>query len=164
MTFGTLTGGLRDRMVIESVREQITDHLNTLGWFDGGRYHEPLVLVEEFPDDNDEVVVNTVAFSVEDATGRDLEMGSNAEDHSTMFFVDMFMEDDSVGWHLSGDIYAYLKVNKNLDVFDYENAKVVDFTVSIEGVDRRKPKRATQAWMKYWFTVSFDALDPRANA
>jgi hypothetical protein len=161
-----LTGGLRDRMLQESVREQITAHLQSLGWLDANREHTPLTFVNGFPDDQDEVQVNTVAFSVEQAAGSDYELGSLSEEHRTLFFIDMFMENDSVGWHLSGDIYFYLKKNRALSVYDYESGPppVVDFTVDIEGVDRRKPTRATQAWQKYWHTISFEALDTRANA
>ena len=159
-----LEGGLRDRMLQESVREQITGHLQTLGWFDAGRYHGDITIVEGFPDDNAAVELNTVAFSAEQGQGNDYELGSKAEEHHMSMFIDMFMENDAVGWHLSGDIYAYLKKNRVLDVYDYENAKTVDFTVDIEGVDRRKPSRATNAWQKYWFTVSFLAVDTRTNA
>lgn len=161
---GTLTGGLRDRMLVQSIREQITDELTTLGWMAGGRNHSPLVLITGFPTDQGEVEPNTVAFSMDTGAGRDLELGSNAEQHEMVMFVDMFMEDDSVGLELSGDVYAFLKKNRALNVYDYENAKVVDFRVDIERVDRKKPVRATQAWQKYWHIVSFSAVDTRTNA
>jgi hypothetical protein len=161
---GTLAGGLRDRMLAESIREQIVAHLDSLGWFDSNRYHSPLIIVSAFPDDTAEVELNTVAFSMDDADGRDLEMGSLAEEHLSVLFVDMFMEDDSVGWHLSGDVYAYLKKNRLLEVYDYENAKLLDFTVEIERVNRSRPTRVTQAWQKYWHIVSFAAVDMRTNA
>lgn len=159
-----LTGGLRDRMLQESIREHVVDHITSLGWFAAGREHSPLTVVTGFPDEGDEVAINTIAFSVEQASGADYELGSLAEEHATLFFIDMFMENDSVGWHLSGDIYFFLKANRALDVYDYENAKAVDFRVDIEGVDRRKPARATKAYQKHWHTISFQALDTRANA
>lgn len=159
-----LEGGLRDRMVVESVRKHIVDHLTTLGWFDTNREHSPLVVVSGFPDGND-VAINTVAFSVEVASGLDLEMGSHAEEHDTQMFIDMFMENDSVGWHLSGDIYFFLKKNRVLDIFDFsQTLDPVDFKADIEHVDRRKPARATQAWQKFWHTVSFSVVDTRSNA
>ncbi len=162
---GTLVGGLRDRMLHESLSNHIQGELTTLGWFDGGRDHTPITLIQGFPNDTDDVVLNTMAFSVEEASGEDLEMGNNSETHQTMFFVDMFMEDDSVGWHLSGDVYAFLKENPHLDVFDYgTGGNPVDFKVELMEVDRRKPTRAVNAWQRHWFTVSFMAEDDRANA
>lgn len=159
-----LTGGLRDRMLIESLGNHIQAELTTLGWFDSGREHRPISLRTGFPTDTDEVELNTIAFSVEDAAGDDTEMGTNAEVHATAFYVDMFMEDDSVGWHVSGDIYAFLKKNRVLDIYDYSTTgDPVDFQVELLDVDRRKPPRATNPWQRHWFTVSCIAEDYRAN-
>ena len=160
-----LEGGLRDRMVIESLSNHIETHLDSLGWFDAGREHLPITLVSGFPNDTDEVALNTIAFSVEEASGEDLELGSKAETHQTTFFVDMFMQDDSIGWHVSGDIYFFLKKNPHLDVYDYSAVgDPVDFQVELMEIDRRKPSRATNAWQRHWFTVSFVAEDYRSNA
>lgn len=159
-----LEGGLRDRMLIESLGNHIETHLTSLGWFAAGREHSPISITNGFPTDTDDVQLNTIAFSVENARGEDTEMGTNAEVHETAFFVDMFMEDDSVGWHLSGDIYFYLKKNRVLDVHDYATVgDPVDFQVEISDVDRRKPPRATNPWQRHWFTVSCIAEDYRSN-
>ncbi len=160
-----LTGGLRDRMLSESLSNHIQGELSTLGWFDVGREHTPLTLLPGFPNDTDDVQLNSIAFSVEDTEGEDLEMGTKAETHQTEFFVDMFMEDDSVGWHVAGDVYAFLKKNPILDVFDYATGgDPVDFRVQLSEVDKRKPNRAVNAWQRHWFTVSFLAEDFRSNA
>lgn len=160
-----LVGGLRDRMVIESLGNHITEELTTLGWFDAGREHNPIVVTTGFPNDTAEVALNTIAYSVEEAAGRDEEMGTRAEVHETSFFVDFFAQDDSIGWHLSGDVYSFLKRNPVLDVFDYATGgDPVDFQVELMEVDRRKPSRAVNAWQRHWFTVSFIAEDFRANA
>jgi hypothetical protein len=160
-----LEGGLRDRMVIESLGNHIQTHLTALGWFDPLREHKPINVISGFPNDTDEVELNTMAFSVENAFGEDMEMGSDAEVHQTAFFVDMFMEDDAVGWHLSGDVYFFLKKNRHLDVFDYSTGgNPVDFKVELMDIDRRKPVRAVNAWQRHWFTVSFVAEDDRTNA
>jgi hypothetical protein len=152
-------------MLIESLGNHIQGNLTTLGWFAAGREHSPISVITGFPNDTDEVQLNTIAFSVEDAFGEDLELGSKAENHQTAFFVDMFMESDAVGWHLSGDIYYFLKKNPILAVYDYSAVgDPIDFRVELSEVDRRKPPRATNAWQRHWFTVSFLAEDMRANA
>lgn len=159
-----LEGGLRDRMVIESLGNHVETHLTSLGWFAAGREHRPITIVSGFPNDTDEVQLNTIAFSVELAAGDDLEMGSKAENHQTAFFVDMFCEDDAVGWHLSGDVYFFFKKNRFLDVHDYNTVgDPVDFRVEIVDVDRRKPTRAVNAWQRHWFTISVVAEDLRTN-
>jgi len=160
-----LEGGLRDRMIHESLGRHIETDLTTRGWFDAGRDHAPIIVITGFPNDTDEVEINTIAFSVEDATGEDLEMGSLSEVHQTAFFVDMFMEDDAVGWHLSGDVYSFVRKNAaSLDVFDYsQGGDPVDFTVSLIEIQRRKPTRAVNSWQRHWFTVGLIAEDFRTN-
>lgn len=162
----TLEGGLRDRMVHESLGNQIQADLVARGWFTPPREHEPLNVITGFPNDTDEVQLNTIAFSVDTASGDDLEMGTNSELHQTAFFVDMFMEDDAVGWHLSGDVYSFLKRNAaSLDVFDYSDiGDPVEFQVELIDISRGKPTKAVNAWQRHWFTVSFLAEDLRPNA
>lgn len=169
-----LRGGMRDRMVLESLLQAVQADLTTQGWLDdtvyddpaGSRQHRPLKIVDEYPDDNDEVDPNTMAFSYSEAEGVDMEMGSKGEVHGMACFIDFFAESDAVGRHVSGDIYAYLKENRTLDVYDYSLATpVVDFVADFESnVEVRKPSRAVNAWQKHWYTVVLMILDDRANA
>lgn len=161
---GTLEGGLRDRMVLESLRKNIVDHLDSLGWSDPNRYHDAIDYVDGFPEINDDVSLNTIAFSADRSSGFDLEMGSLAEEHGLSYFVDMFMEGDAVGWHISGDVYAFLKKNRKLPVWDFAQVTdPIDFYVDVEEVERTKPTRVTQAYQKHWFTVAFLVSDTRDN-
>lgn len=154
-------GGLRDRLIFESLYKAIETQLDTLGWFDAGRQHAPITMVDEFPDENTDVAFNTLAFSMGDAGGVPTEMGSDREDLESMFFVDFFAESDSLGRHVRGDIYRFLKKNPILPVYDY--SAIGDpqvFTVEIQDdIDQRKPERAVQKWQKHWYVVSFGAVD-----
>lgn len=154
-------GGLRDRLIFESLYKNIETHLTSLGWFAPGREHLPIIMVDEFPDENAEVAFNTLAFSMGDGGGVTTEMGSDLEDHEAMYFVDFFAENDAIGRHLRGDIYAFLKGNLIQPVYDYTaigNPQV--FTVEIqEDIDKRKPDRAVQKWQKNWYVISFGAID-----
>lgn len=172
----TLAGGLRDRMIFDSVMNGIVADLTTIGWFDatvsdtppGTRQHLSITAIDEFPDPDTttEIALNTLAFSFADATGTDMEMGSNQEEHATTLFVDFFAENDAVGRELQGDIYAYLKKNRAIPVFDYRQATPpIEFRVEVEdGVDKRKPTRATNPWQKHWYVVAFVVTDERSNA
>jgi hypothetical protein len=169
----TLRGGLRDRMVLESVLQAVVADLTTQGWFDatvydstpGTRQHRPITVVDEYPDDNAEVELNTLAFSFSEATGIDGEMGSKLEVHRMDIFVDFFAESDAIGRHVIGDIYAYLKEQRVLSVYDYRQATPpVEFDVDIEDdVAKRKPTRAVNPWQKHWHVVSMTVTDDRAN-
>lgn len=164
---GALTGGLRDRMIIESVGNFIEAHLATLGWFDeSGRHHGPITVIDEFPDDDAQVELNTLAISSEGSFGRRSEMGSTAEEHYMNFFFDFFAESDALGRHFTGDIYAFLQSTPVMPVYDYRQATPpIDFYVGVEddSPDKRKPPRSTNPWQKHWYTVSFSVTDDREN-
>lgn len=160
------TGGLRDRLIFESIRNNVVAELTTLGWFGAGREHTAITIVDEFPDDNDEVALNTLAFSLGDGAGYDRELGNNDESHEMTMFIDFFAEDDAVGRHLRGDIYAYLRANDQQPVYDYSTGGNPQFgTVEVlADIEKRKPERAVNKWQKHWYVVSFTVLDERDYA
>lgn len=162
----TLRGGLRDRMLFDSVMNVIVDDMTTQGWFDAGREHGAITVVDEFPTEQDEVALNTLAFSFQAATGTDMEMGSMSEDHTVAIFIDFFSEGDALGRHLMGDIYAYIRENMQFDVYDYRQATPpVEFVATVEGeVDEHTPVRAVNSWQKHWYVIDFQVNDGRANA
>lgn len=155
-------GGLRDRMIFESIHKNLEGHLQAVGWFDVGRQHLPITIIDEFPDDNAEVAFNTLALSMGDAGGPDAELGSEAEDWETVVFVDFFAENDSLGRHMRGDVYEFFRSNKMQPVYDYS---VADWTPQFgfvevqEDIDQRKPDRSVTKWQKHWYTVSFTIID-----
>lgn len=161
----TLTGGLRDRMLFDSMMNSIIDNLTGLGWFDGGRYHQPITVVDAYPDENTEPAINTLAFSVDIGVGDRMEMGSRGEIHVTTVFVDFFAESDALARHVIGDVYTHLKSNDTLPVYDYRQATPpIDFYVEVEeGVDKRTPTRRVNPWQKHWAVCSFQVSDRRTN-
>lgn len=161
-----LEGGLRDRMVFESVLEAIKADLIARGWFAAGRWHKPILIVDEFPDSEAEVALNTLAFSLGDTVSREFELGSKAELLTVPMYVDFFAESDGVGRHVVGDIHSYVQVAGQFPVFDYRQpTPPVEFIVQlVEGtIERSKPSRAVNTWQKNWHVVSFVLHEERAN-
>lgn len=155
-------GGLRDRLIHESMLKNLESHLATLGWFDAGREHAPIVMIDEFPDDNAEVVVNTLAVSLGDSDGVPRELGAKSESHEMTIFVDFFAENDSIGRDVRGDVYAYFRGNQTQAVYDYSTGGAQFGTVDIlDDIEKRKPNRAVNKWQKHWYVVSFTLVDER---
>lgn len=154
-------GGLRDRLIHESILQNITSGLDALGWFDAGREHSPITIIDEFPDDDAEVAFNTMAISMGDSGGLDTELGSASEDHEMAMFVDFFAENDSLGRHVIGDVYHYLRTNAIQSVYDYTQVgDPVSFTVEVlEDIDKRKAERAVNKYQKHWHVCSFTVVD-----
>lgn len=161
-----LSGGTRYRMTLESVARDIEAFLATEGWFDSGREHQPIVVIDEFPDDKDEVAINTLAFSMGDSFTRTLELGSQAEQLSIPMFVDFFAENDGMGRDVVGDIYEHVQKIKSFDVLDYDQATpTVEFSVAVfeEASEIRKPERAVNPWQRHWYVCAFVVEDERFN-
>lgn len=154
-------GGLRDRIIHESLFNAINTELDTLGWFDAGREHADITMIDEFPDLEGDTPINTIAFSMGDGGGVLTEMGSALEDHEIIFFCDFFAEDDSIGRHVRGDIFDFLKTNPSQPIFDYSDIGDPEvFKVEVQDdIDKRKPERAVNKWQKHWYVVSFSVID-----
>jgi len=162
-----LEGGLRDRMVLESILRDIETHLTSLGWFNAGREHKPITIVDEYPSDTDEVALNTIAFSLGDNRSSPTEMGSKAETLYIPIFVDMFAESDGLGRHVIGDVHTHVAKQGQFTIYDYSVAvPTAEFTVQVEmaSIEKRKPARAVNTWQKNWHVVSFVVIEERSNA
>ena len=161
-----LEGGLRDRMIHESVLQAIKADLTTRGWFDDGRHHDPSVLIDEYPEDEDRVEINTIAISMGDGDGLLVEMGSPMENHEQAMFVDIYAESDSLGRHIQGDIYEFLRKSEKIQVYDYrETVPTEEFWAHIEEEDvvKRRGGTVNQAWKKHWYVIAFTVTDGRTN-
>lgn len=161
-----LTGGLRDRMIIESMFNLVKDALTDLGWFDSGRHHSPITMIDAYPGDNEEVAVNTLAVSTGDTFQSMLELGSNGEVHQMAIFYDFYGQNDSLSRHVIGDIYEILNLNPVVPIYDYRSATpYIDFYAEIveESIEKVLPPRATNPWQKHWQMVGCVVTDDRAN-
>lgn len=159
-----LTGGLRDRMIIESVGNAVVAELTALGWFDSGRYHSPISVVDEFPDITSAVQPNTLAISSATSRGELVELGSNAQDHLITMYFDFFGESDAVARHLVGDIFEYVWKAGQFAVYDYRQATPsLEFYVSLEEetLDHREPDNPNNSWETHWRICSFVIRDMR---
>lgn len=163
-----LRGGRRDRMILESVVLAIEDDLTSREWFDPGRQHQPIVIIDEYPDTEDRVVYNTMSIQFGDSNTRLAELGSRAEIHMVPIFVDFFAENDALKRDVIGDIYAWANETTAIPIIDLSlgaATPTIEFYLEIEAESAQKeyPPRATNPWMKHWGIVSFMVSDMRAN-
>ena len=162
-------GGLRTRLIRDSLVSMVTDSLSALGWFDEGRQHAPINVVATGIDpDEEKVPFNTLAFADDDIISDDDELGSLFAEHRWDWFIDFYAEDSSVGLHLIEDVRAILEgrmqsINRDdpsFRVYDYsQNGAPYLFTVGIEDVSRHKAHGFPKAWQKYWYSLNFTVVD-----
>lgn len=162
-------GGLRDRMIELALRQVITDGLTALGWFEEGRYHEPISFVSKMVDANQEVPVNTLALSGDPFDSQLLELGSTLAEERRQFYVDFFAESEPLGKHLIGDVRDLLRgrmphVGRDRPILEVHDRTQPDgtepaFVCEIEQVRSEPVRESSAAHRRSWYLCRCEVVD-----
>lgn len=166
-------GGLRARLIRDSLFYMLRDALTDLGWLNNAQpSHLPITLLAEPTQADQEVPLNTVALADDDLRGEDVELGSGLAEQSWSFFVDFYAENDPIGLHLIRDVKDILegrmasigRTRPILVVQDWTLATpVAIFTCEIEDVSTARAHDFPHAWLRHWHTCSFTVVDVYEN-
>lgn len=168
----TIVGGLRTRLISDSVRVAIVAALSGLGWFDPEREHLPLSFAPKPADWDDNVKWNTFSITAEDIDEHPSELGGRAVDDVTTFFVDFYAESHAVGQHFASDVAAIVagrmpEVGRRDSVFDIYDLRLVDpvpfIQVDVERCAQDRSILTPRPWQQFWYYVRFDILDDHAD-
>lgn len=161
-------GGLRARLIKDSLYDMINDSLRSVGWFDGGRHHKEVTVINEPIPESEEAEPNKVAVSMEGVTQIGLEMGSDYSEHPWICFIDIYAENEALGIHLGTDVRdiiagRFSSIGRDrpiLDVYDLSQATPPHiFTVHIEDIEMERNRNNRKHWQKYWWTIAFNLID-----
>jgi hypothetical protein len=174
-----LLGGLRDRVIEESLHRMLKGALTQLGWLTH-RDDRLDVTYEPEPLEADEVIVPNLVNAVIEGIDpeEEQELGSTLSDDTHLLYVDVYAESEAVGKQLAGDIRCILEgkmpsIGRTwpvLKVYDYTgvdysmatpNAAPELFDVVIERVRQDKAHRAGEAWQRYLYSVTAELHDDR---
>ena len=163
-------GGLRDRLIDESMFQRLKDGLSSQGWFNTGRQHRPIRCVSDALDEDEKIEPNIVAMSSEGSSGTDLEVGSNATVETVDYWFDIYAESDALGRQLSGDIRAIFQGHFGgepvVDVYDWTMATPSRiFSVEVVTTDRSRNRNHVVATSpaRHWWTVLVAIEDTRGE-
>jgi hypothetical protein len=123
-------GGLLDRLILMSARHMVKDSLTALGWFDAGRYHEPITWLEEQVPTWEKLEANTIIVSLDTMEDEPAELGSSLTIDDHALIVDVYAKTEGLARHLAGDCRDILRgkmpsIGRTapvLDVLDYRQA------------------------------------------
>jgi hypothetical protein len=161
-------GGLRARLIRDSVFNTIRDSLESLGWLDAETRHLPIVFRTRSVDDGESIAFNTLAVVQSDVVDEDAEMGSTATNDTWTFYVDFYAENDSVGTAVIHDVRDILRGKLPSAGRDRPSVVVMDYTlpvpepifsVTVENVVTDRANDFPRPWQKYWFVCRFDVVD-----
>lgn len=166
-------GGLRDRLIHDSIYHLVKDGLTTLGWFPGGAQapaQYPISVVAEQLDWNVEIPLNTISVAAYSTSDTEWELGSDLRQNSWSFYVDVFGANEALGLQLSGDVRDILRgkfsalsnfiTPETLNVLDYTLATpTLLFQCDVRNVNRDRAVQTTHRWGNYLFSISCVVLD-----
>lgn len=162
-------GGLRDRLVFESFSAMLYDSLDALDWFEPDRAHQPIHYRTSIVPECDEVPINTLAISSEDARHTEIEIGSGLTEDRFVIVCDFYAENDALGRHVSGDIRDILRgkmpplrTDPSFPVYDLRNQPPnVLFYADIEGVMIDRAHGFDAPFRRHWFSVLAELIEER---
>lgn len=165
----TVVGGLRARLVRDSLYRTVEDGLRLLGWFDPARGHAPVNMRSTPVDDDEELPPNTLVLVDEDtAAPVEAELGSNLAEHAWAFVLDFYAEDPTLGLHLIRDVRDLLdgrmpsigRGRASFEVRDWTQSPApVLFRCEIEDVEVDRGRAGPARWQRHWFGCAFDVVD-----
>lgn len=168
-----IRGGLRTRFILDSVRFAIVSTLQQRGWFDatihdeppGTRRHQPFRYIPRPLEWVENIRPNAIAITSDDVADDDLGFGGELEDIIEIY-VDVFAQDDTLGWQVAYDIRDSLlgkydgAAGPQIDVYDFRQATPAPFvTVDVDLLEVDRSQGETRAWQRHWFMLHVIVLD-----
>lgn len=166
-----VVGGLRGRLIFDSIFVTLQSGLTALGWIngDGPRHHQPVTLVMEQQDVYTEVPINTMALTDENVVSDPWEIGSVLSEDTRYYYIDFFGESDAVSKHIIGDVRDLLlgkmpdigPTGPEIKVYDYRvkpNPPKL-FSVEIMNVRVDRSHEMGRPWLRHWYSIQFQAID-----
>lgn len=164
----TLRGGIRTRMINESIYRMVKDGLADLGWFDADRQHAPISFITEPVDRNEPITLNTLNISPEDTDDMETGLGESSVQERCTYYIDFYGESNAIGLELIHDIRDILggrmpligRTHPQCTVYDFRAATPVEVGyVEFEDIIVDRSRTFPKPWLKNWFMVRFDVVD-----
>ena len=165
-----IVGGLRRRLIKDNFYYMVYNSMDQLNWFntDAWKSNSPVELLPEQLDPSKEIQPNKVSISAEELNIRAWEMGSTLDEYAWDIYIDIFAEDESVGIHLSGDIYDILvgkfgSIGRSDDKLDVYNLAIDGepflFTCELKNIETARVREWNKPFNKYWWVIGCTVVD-----
>jgi len=165
----TVHGGLRQRLIKDSLFNLVRDGLTDLGWFEASPARRDVKMVAKLIPLTEEISPTTIAMAPLDQSERELELGSSAAEIEWEIYFDIFAENEAIGVHLAGDVKAILggrypdigRTSPVLPVYDYRQATPsVIFTCDLQDISvDRALLESPRPWQQYWWQIRVVVVD-----
>lgn len=162
-----IVGGLRVRLLRDSLHSLIDDSLRDFGWYDTDRSHRTVVFLASPLPWNVPVEPNTIALELEDSASAEVELGSGLTMETITAYVDIYAQNDSFGVDISNDIRDVLRGRLGplsqgaVPIYDYRQATppVIGHMIVDNVSAVRDSAISTELWMRHRFRVRCEIQD-----
>lgn len=164
----TVIGGLRARLLQDSLRLVLDNGLADLGWFNPNRTHKPLRFLPEPQDWDHPIAFNSMVVSTRSRSTEEIEVGSHFNQDTARVTVDIYAENDSLALDLANDIRDLIRgrlplglINGTFSILDLRMATPTALGYARIGEVRmtRVAPQPTSPHSLYWFGVDVDVHD-----
>lgn len=166
-------GGLRDRLIHDSLFNLVKSGLEVTGWMPGGvnaPLDYPVNVVSGQMDWTQEIPWNTVSVAAYDTTDIPWEVGSDLRQNRLLYYIDVYGSNEAIGLQLSGDVRDIIRgkfsalssfaTPEVLWVWDYTLATPTQiFYCEVDTVRRDRPVTTRVHWMNYFWSLEVQLLD-----
>jgi hypothetical protein len=164
----TVVGGLRARLLHDSLQTVVEDGLKELGWFDAARSHRPIQFLAESAEWDQEISANSIVITARSRDVQWMEVGSNLHQDNVVMGVDIYAESDGFAVHVSNDIRDLLRGRLPfgpqlgaMAIMDYRQATPTPLgyaLISDVRVTRVRPQ-VNRPHSLFWFGVDVELFD-----
>jgi hypothetical protein len=161
-------GGIRDRLIHESLVNLVTTGLTQIGWFNSNRTHDPLTILPEQKHWDEDLAYNTITIAPDTQDPEDWELGAYASKTSTVFYIDVYGQNEALGQQISGDIRDIVQGKFSaqgvypgqMTVMDYTQATPVPaFVVEINNVTRDRARNWPHKFQRFLYIIRLEVVD-----
>lgn len=163
-----VVGGLRARLIRESLFRTVEQSLTDLDWFNSGNPTLPITFDSRSRNQDEQIMINTLTLSDENTSGTPVELGSQLSEERWSMYIDFYADSDALGLHLIRDVKDILegrisligRTDPSFDVFDYRQATPpILFRCQIENVTVDRAHGFLKPWLEHWYACSFTVVD-----
>lgn len=167
-----VVGGLRARLIRESLYQMVNDALTNMGWFDPARRHQPVTFNGRPYNADQEIPINTLVLSDERTRTDEQELGSMLGEHRWGFYLDFYAENDALGLQLIRDVKDLIegriasagRTRPNFPVYDFRQATPPTlFYCDIEDAFIDRAVDFPKPYQRHWYACRFDVVDAYDN-
>lgn len=168
-----IVGGLRARLLQDSLHLFLLNGLTTLGWLDSNRRHRPVRIQAQPARWQEPIEPNLIALDFLSVDNREFEVGSNLTADDLLAHIEIYAESDSLGIDLSNDVRDLVRgrltsigSGGSLPVFDLRqgNPPIIGH-LHVDRVSAIRNVSPTEdAWVRHWYRVRCEFTDVYATS